>query len=84
MIDKLPAVITDYYGGPHQGTAVADAARHITRYVPDPRVIELASAGHFAPLIAPAAMAEELIRFFQSPRNESARNTSAGMAGRIG
>jgi len=25
VIDKLPAVLTAYYGGPHQGTAIADA-----------------------------------------------------------
>src|SRR5690606_9556585 len=25
VIDKLPAVLTGYYGGPHQGQAIADA-----------------------------------------------------------
>ena len=30
VIDKLPAVITDYYGGPHQGPAIADAIFGIT------------------------------------------------------
>jgi beta-glucosidase len=25
VIDRLPAIITDYYGGPHQGAAIADA-----------------------------------------------------------
>jgi beta-glucosidase len=30
VIDKLPAVITDYYGGPHQALAIADAIFGIT------------------------------------------------------
>ena len=30
VIDKLPAVITDYYGGPHQGTAIAEAIFGVT------------------------------------------------------
>jgi beta-glucosidase len=30
VIDKLPAVITDYYGGPHQGLAVAEAIFGVT------------------------------------------------------
>jgi beta-glucosidase len=30
VIDKLPAVITDYYGGPHQGAAIADAIFGVT------------------------------------------------------
>ena len=30
VIDKLPAVVTDYYGGPHQATALADAIFGVT------------------------------------------------------
>jgi beta-glucosidase len=30
VIDRLPAVITDYYGGPHQGVALADAIVGVT------------------------------------------------------
>jgi beta-glucosidase len=30
VIDKLPAVLTAYYGGPHQGTALADAIFGVT------------------------------------------------------
>jgi beta-glucosidase len=30
VIDKLPAVLTAYYGGPHQGVAIADAIFGIT------------------------------------------------------
>ena len=30
VIDKLPAVITDYYGGPHQALALADAIFGVT------------------------------------------------------
>jgi beta-glucosidase len=30
VIDKLPAVLTAYYGGPHQGTVIADAIFGVT------------------------------------------------------
>ena len=30
VIDKLPAVLTDYYGGPHQATAITDAIFGVT------------------------------------------------------
>jgi beta-glucosidase len=30
VIDTLPAVVTDYYAGPHQGTAIADAIFGVT------------------------------------------------------
>ena len=30
VIDKLPAVLTNYYGGPHQGTALAEAIFGVT------------------------------------------------------
>jgi heat shock protein HslJ len=30
VVDKLPAVLTAYYGGPHQGTVIADAIFGIT------------------------------------------------------
>ena len=30
MIDKLPAVLTDYYGGPHQALALVDAIFGVT------------------------------------------------------
>jgi beta-glucosidase len=30
VIDKLPAVVTDYYAGPHQGIAIADAIFGVT------------------------------------------------------
>src|SRR5262249_60200325 len=30
VIDKLPAVLTAYYGGPHQGVAIADALFGVT------------------------------------------------------
>jgi beta-glucosidase len=30
VIDKLPAVLTAYYGGPHQGTAIADVIFGVT------------------------------------------------------
>lgn len=45
---------------------VADATRHIAQHVRDSHVRELPGAGHFAPVIAPEAIAKELIRFFKS------------------
>jgi len=48
------------------GTWFADATRHIAQHVSDPHVRELPGAGHFAPVLAPEALAKELIRFFES------------------
>ena len=52
------------------GTWFADAARHIAQHVSDAHVRELPGAGHFAPVLAPEPMAKELIRFFESVRQE--------------
>jgi pimeloyl-ACP methyl ester carboxylesterase len=49
-------------------TFFADAAQHIAQHVPDPHVRELHGVGHFAPLLAPETIAEELIFFFESVR----------------
>jgi pimeloyl-ACP methyl ester carboxylesterase len=49
-------------------TFFADAAQHIAQHVPDPHVRELNGVGHFAPLLAPGSIAEELISFFESVR----------------
>jgi pimeloyl-ACP methyl ester carboxylesterase len=46
----------------------ADAAQHIAQHVPDPHVRELQGVGHFAPLLAPESIADELISFFESVR----------------
>jgi pimeloyl-ACP methyl ester carboxylesterase len=55
------------------GTWFADATRHIAQHVSDPHVRELRGAGHFAPVIAPEPIAIELIPFFESVRQELAR-----------
>jgi len=47
-------------------TFVADATHYVAAHVLDPHVRELPSAGHFAPVIEPEAVARELIRFFES------------------
>ena len=52
------------------GTWFADAARHLAQNIPDPHVRELDGVGHFAPVIAPAPIAAELVRFFGSVRHE--------------
>jgi pimeloyl-ACP methyl ester carboxylesterase len=50
------------------GTWFADSARHIAQHVADAHVRELPSVGHFAPVLAPVPLAEELTRFFESVR----------------
>lgn len=49
-------------------TFFTDVAQHIARHVPDPHVRELPGAGHFAPLLAPESIAQELISFFAPVR----------------
>ena len=55
----------------------ADPARHLVRrrgiaeHVSDPHVRELPGVGHFAPLLTPEPIAEELIRFFESVRRSA-------------
>jgi pimeloyl-ACP methyl ester carboxylesterase len=58
------------------GTWFADVARHIVQLAPDAHVRELPGAGHFAPVLAPQPLAKELIRFFESVRQESARQSA--------
>jgi pimeloyl-ACP methyl ester carboxylesterase len=50
------------------GTWFAEAARRIAQHVADAHVRELPGIGHFAPVLAPVPLAEELIRFFESVR----------------
>ncbi|TDW92415.1 alpha/beta fold hydrolase [Kribbella sp. VKM Ac-2566] len=45
-----------------------DAARYIAQYVTDVHIRELPDVGHFAPLVAPSPLADELISFFESAR----------------
>jgi pimeloyl-ACP methyl ester carboxylesterase len=56
------------------GTWFADAARHIAQHLVDPHVRELPGVGHFAPLLAPEAIAEEMISFFASAGQEPSTN----------
>ena len=49
-------------------TAFGDSAQHIDQHVTDARVRELPGLGHFAPVLAPETLAEELISFFASVR----------------
>jgi pimeloyl-ACP methyl ester carboxylesterase len=50
------------------GTFFTDATRFIAQYVADPQVWELPGVGHFAPVLAPKSVAEELITFFEFAR----------------
>ena len=44
------------------------AAEFIARNVPDSQVWELPGAGHFAPVLAPESVADELVTFFEPIR----------------
>jgi pimeloyl-ACP methyl ester carboxylesterase len=58
-------------GGQTQlGAWFADAAQYIAQYVSDAHVRELPGVGHLAPLLAPEFVAQELISFFASVRDE--------------
>jgi pimeloyl-ACP methyl ester carboxylesterase len=48
--------------------AKTDSARFIAQHIVDPQVWELPGVGHFAPVLAPESIAEELITFFESAR----------------
>jgi pimeloyl-ACP methyl ester carboxylesterase len=50
------------------GTFFSDAVRFIAQHVADPQVWKLPGVGHFAPVLAPESVAEELITFFESAR----------------
>ena len=50
-----------------------DAVRYIAEHVADPHVSELSAAGHFAPVVAPQLVANELIHFFEAVRQGSIR-----------
>jgi pimeloyl-ACP methyl ester carboxylesterase len=52
-------------------TWFTDAAEHIARHVADAQVCELPGLGHFAPVLAGASIADELITYFESVRSES-------------
>jgi pimeloyl-ACP methyl ester carboxylesterase len=53
------------------GTFFADSAEHIAEHVADGHVRELPYIGHFAPLVEPEPIAEELISFFESVRHRN-------------
>jgi pimeloyl-ACP methyl ester carboxylesterase len=46
-----------------------DGVRHVAEYVPSAEVREIAGAGHLAPILEPAAVADELHRFFSTARH---------------
>jgi pimeloyl-ACP methyl ester carboxylesterase len=47
----------------------SSAAEFIARHVADSQIWELPGAGHFAPVLAPESVADELITFFESARH---------------
>jgi pimeloyl-ACP methyl ester carboxylesterase len=47
---------------------LGDSAQHVAQHVADSRVRELPDVGHYAPMVAPEPVAEELISFLASVR----------------
>jgi hypothetical protein len=43
----------------------AESAQHIARHVPDTYTRELSGVGHFAPVLAPELLSEELTSFIE-------------------
>lgn len=52
-------------------TWINDASEHIARHVPSSQTCELPGLGHFAPVLAGASIADELVTFFESVRSGS-------------
>jgi pimeloyl-ACP methyl ester carboxylesterase len=50
-------------------TFLGDSAQHVAQHVAASRVRELPDVGHYAPMVAPAPVAKELISFFESIRH---------------
>lgn len=50
------------------GTFFADAVQYLAQHIPDAEVRALPGVGHFAPLLQPEAIADELITFVESIR----------------
>lgn len=46
-----------------------DGVRHVAEHVPTAQVREIAGAGHLAPIVEPAAVSNELRRFFSTARH---------------
>jgi hypothetical protein len=45
-----------------------DAAQFIAQHVAEPQVCTVPGVGHFAPLLEPESIADELVTFFESVR----------------
>jgi pimeloyl-ACP methyl ester carboxylesterase len=50
------------------GAFFADAVQYLAQHIPDAEVREVPGVGHFAPLLQPEAIADELITFVESIR----------------
>lgn len=50
--------------GAKTGAWATDSVRHLTDHLPHVEVREIPDATHFGPLLAPEAVANEIIRFF--------------------
>ncbi|HEX6361273.1 alpha/beta hydrolase [Actinophytocola sp.] len=62
------------------GAWFADSARHIAQHVTDAHVRVLSGVGHFAPVLAPTSLAEELDRYFESIRSSFSSAASPAYA----
>ena len=46
--------------------AITDGVAHVAEHLPDVEVRQIAGAGHLAPIVQPAPIAEQLLRFFHA------------------
>jgi pimeloyl-ACP methyl ester carboxylesterase len=71
-LGRVTAPVLYLHGSRTPTTWYTDAARHLEAHLPAIRVVEIAGAGHFAPHLAPDAIAGELVRFFARRRSPPA------------
>jgi len=50
------------------GTFFSDVERYVAQHIAEPHVCQLPGVGHFAPVLEPESVADELITFFESVR----------------
>jgi pimeloyl-ACP methyl ester carboxylesterase len=66
VLTRITAPLLYLHGSQTPTTWYTEGARHVADHVTDLRIVEIAGVGHFAPHLAPEAIANELIQFFTS------------------
>jgi pimeloyl-ACP methyl ester carboxylesterase len=71
LLAQISAPVLVLHGTQTPLQSLTDGVDHVARYVPDARVREIPGVGHLAPIVQPAPIAEQLIRFFHSAAGTS-------------